>query len=269
MCIYIHTHRYVYVYILILYISKYINIYIYIHIERERFGNGSCFVLPKRWINYSVRSESDAARARRRAARAERARQAEAARGFKKKWLHGELLFGIKQVTDHQMSSWNHKWRAEEVTSPEADPEESEGEANVLQKSRCEKIQIVSNCWSFKRLWSFQDEPSLALVVVRAARPGSDWSMKWNQAECDSCDDILRRTSLFVLPKRGADIAIQQPCTTHNAKVYKAATYRIWIDEFRKPLWLAAVHQQVAGPSCAASSGWPTVSWERRRRRST
>lgn len=44
-------------------------------------------------------------------------------------------------------------------------------------------VQIASNRWSFKRLWSFQDEPSLALVVVRAARPGSDWSMKWNQAE--------------------------------------------------------------------------------------
>lgn len=40
-------------------------------------------------LNNSVRSESDAARARRRAARAERARQAEAARG---------LLFSEKKI---------------------------------------------------------------------------------------------------------------------------------------------------------------------------
>ena len=69
-----------YVYILILYIS-------YISIKREIL-KWFMFSLTKR-LNNSLRSESDAARARRRAARAERARQAEAAQG---------LLFSEKKI---------------------------------------------------------------------------------------------------------------------------------------------------------------------------
>ena len=54
------------------------------YIKREIWNTYFIF-LAKTW-NSSLRSESDAARARRRAARAERARQAEAVQGFDVFW---------------------------------------------------------------------------------------------------------------------------------------------------------------------------------------
>ena len=134
MCIYIYMHIDTCMFTYQFCISQYIYVYyIYTHRERERFGNGSCFFLPKRWIVQSGLSQMPLVPGDERHVRSVHVRQRR--RGVCS--FHGEFLFGIKQVTDHQMSSCNHKWRAEEVTSPEADPEESEGEANVLQKSRC------------------------------------------------------------------------------------------------------------------------------------
>ena len=131
---------YIYIYIyMVLFIHVCLHIHfrylLYIYRERE-IWKWFIFFLPKRWIIQSGLSQMPLVPGDERHVRSVHVRQR---RHGVCSFLRRKLFFEKKRLSWRvsQMSSCNHKWRAEEVTSPEADPEESEGEANVLQKSRC------------------------------------------------------------------------------------------------------------------------------------